>query len=101
MKSIRIKKFEKEDNNIYYSTDNGFDPNNLLRVTVRINLNKITTNERGVYEVKIYSKDSNSIQNLEIANIEVFFILENIQELFKNDLSQFDRILLESAEYYD
>lgn len=97
---LRIKKFERENENIFYSTDKGFDPNNLLRITVKINLTKVISTQNGIHTIWIYKKESDCLEQVEINNIEAFWILEDIKELSKNDLSQFTRIVLESVEYY-
>jgi uncharacterized protein YkuJ len=98
MKYTKIKKLSRIENH-YYTTDEGFEPNGPLKITVRVDTSKIT-NINGVYKIKIYRKESNSIEELDIASIEAFWIIDNIQELFKSDLTQFDRIHLTSVEYY-
>lgn len=100
MKNIRVKKL---DRNIFhsYNTDYGFEPNGPLKITVKLNLDNITTTDKGFYLIKIYRKESNSIEELQINNIECMWLLDNISELFKTDLTQFEKILLESIEYYD
>ena len=83
-----------DENNITYLTDKGFNPNTKLQVIARLNLNKVIIDDKGIYTIYVYNKEDNKVIELQVNNIEIHWVIEDIQELLKTDMSQFIKILI-------
>lgn len=83
-----------DENNITYLTDKGFNPNSKLQIIARLNLNKVIIDDKGIYTTYIYNKEDNKVIELQVNNIEIHWVIEDIQELLKTDMSQFIKILI-------
>ncbi len=82
----------QEQPKIIYSTDKGFNPHDKIMITVK--MKEEYKHEDGKYKFIQYRPETSEYVELVINNIEAFWILNSIEDLFKQDIKYFDKILL-------